>query len=437
MYGLIDCNNFFVSCERIFDLSLHGQPVAVLSNNDGCVISRSNELKALGITMGMPFFQLRPFIDAYKIKIRSSNYELYADISSRVMQVLSDMAPKLEPYSIDEAFLEVNPTANFDLHQFASMIRERIWKWVGIPTGIGFAKTKTLAKIANQFAKKLTSGVFVMPDDYAPLLDKVPVQDVWGVGRRSSEKLLRLGITTAAQLATAEQRMLMRKFNICLARTALELRGKPAVAEEDLDKLAQSITCSRSFGQPVFALSSLSEAVAYYISLASERLRRQGLVASGVNVYFQHTSGAGGGGAGGGGFHHHSNWGNTNATVMLPQPTSAESSILQAVMPLLPAIFKPKLQYRKAGVMFFGLESAARQQLGLFADPKAQLRDGLSQAVDKLNRQYGKGTVFHLAQGLEKTWLMKREHLSPCFTTKWNDIYTLKEKFQVSHDRPG
>lgn len=430
MYGLIDCNNFFVSCERVFDLSLVGRPVAVLSNNDGCVISRSNELKAIGVPMGMPFFQLRPLVEAHGIQIRSSNYELYADLSRRVMDVLASQVPLVEQYSIDEAFLELRPPAGFDVAAFGTALRERIWKWVGIPVGVGFAPTRTLAKIANHIGKKSATGVFVMPSEIMPVLAGLPVEEVWGVGRRSRDKLRRLGILTAANLAAADHQDLARKFNVCLARTALELRGIPALAQEDLEKPAQSLTCSRSFGRPVFDLSELREAMAYYIATAAAQLRQQNQLASGANVFFQYVLDEHGP-------ERDFAWGNTGATVMFDHPTAADGAMLAALAPALASMFIPNRRYRKAGIMFIGLENASPRQLNLFVDQNDQRRDQLYDAVDKINREFGRGSVFHLAQGIEKPWLMRREHLSPCFTTKWNDILTLHPGVRAGIRKPG
>ncbi len=430
MYGLIDCNNFFVSCERVFDLSLVGRPVAVLSNNDGCVISRSNELKALGVPMGMPFFQLRPMIEAHGIQIRSSNYELYADMSRRVMDVLASQVPLVEQYSIDEAFLELRPQPGFDVAAFGASLRERIGKWVGIPVSIGFATTRTLAKIANHIGKKSAAGVFVMPPDIMPVLTELPVEEVWGVGRRSRDKLRRLGILTAGQLASADHKELTRKFNVCLARTALELRGIPALAPEDMEKPAQSLTCSRSFGRPVFELAELREAMAYYIATAAAQLRQQNQLASGANVFFQYVLDEPG-------RNRDVAWANTGATVMFDHPTAADGAMLAAIAPVLASIFIPNRRYRKAGIMFIGLESTSTRQLNLFVDQKDQRHDRLYDAVDKINREFGRGSVFHLAQGIEKPWLMRREHLSPCFTTKWSDILTLHPGLRAGIRKSG
>ena len=242
MIGLVDGNNFYVSCERIFDPSLEGKAVAVLSNNDGCVISRSQECKDLGIPMGTPFFQLKPCLAQSGLILKSSNYEFYGDISRRVIATLGEFAPEVEQYSIDEAFIHVN---------------QAVLKWVGIPCGIGFATSKTLAKIANHIGKKRPSGVFIMPDDPRPVLETLPVGEVWGVGRRLAPKLAALGLQTAWQLAAADEGFLRRKFNVTLAKTALELRGQPLFEQEDPEELSKSISCSRSFGHPVVERTTL------------------------------------------------------------------------------------------------------------------------------------------------------------------------------------
>lgn len=415
MIALVDGNNFYVSCEQIFDLKLLGRPIAVLSNNDGCVISRSNEFKALGIPMGTPYFQLRNRRD---IILRSSNYELYGDISRRIIAVLQEFSPEVEQYSIDEAFLHLQMPTNSDFYDLGRRLRENILQWVGIPCGIGFAKSKTLAKIANHIGKKLPAGVFVMPADPSEILRKLPVAEVWGVGSRLTAKLLACGISTAAELAQAEQSFLQRKFNITLARTALELRGQAVIAQENLAEQSKSISCSRTFGQPITELDELVESVAYYAAAAAEKLRRQKLRVCGCNVYFQYYPeytprclAAG----------------STGTTINFARPTASTAEILQAIRPHLQGIFLAGRRYKKTGVLFWGLESASEQQLPLFADQRYHLNaEKLSSTLDQLNRQFGKGTVFHLAEGISKPWQMKRELLTPNYTTNWEELLVVK-----------
>ena len=417
MIGLVDGNNFFVSCERVFDPSLEGKPVAVLSNNDGCCVSRSNEFKALGIAMGTPYFQLRPFIQSYGLVLRSGNYELYGDLSRRVMETLGYFVPKVEQYSIDEAFIHPQLPEGTDWEGFGCKIRSAILQWVGIPCGIGFAPTKTLAKIANHIGKKLPSGVFVMPEDRSEVLSKVPVDDVWGVGRRVAPKLQRLGIRTALDLARRNDVDMLHRFNVQMQRTVLELQGVKCIEEENPDELSKSISCSRSFGHPVTDFNDLAESVASYAAKAAEKLRKEGQFASGANVYFSLYPEYGSK-AQDGGF--------TSTTVVFDVPLDDTGRIIAALSPKLRGIFIPGRRYKKSGVIFFGLEAAeAPRQLDMF-QTKEPRKSKLYQAVDVVNHYLGKGTVFTLAEGIQRPWQMKREHLTPCYTTRWNELLQVK-----------
>jgi len=418
MIGLVDGNNFYVSCERIFDPSLEGKPVAVLSNNDGCVISRSQEFKNLQIPMGTPYFQLREAEKYYGLIFRSSNYELYGDISRRVIAVLQEFAQDVEQYSIDEAFVQVPLDDLEECHRFGLSLRQRVLRWVGIPCGVGFAKTKTLAKIANHIGKKRPDGVFVMPADPTAVLATVPVAEVWGVGRRLAPKLERLGIRNAQQLAEKDDDFLLKRFSIMLARTALELRGIPAVAADTLHDIAQSVSCSRSFGHPVVDFTDLAESVAHYAAQAAEHLRRDGLVAAGANVYFQYHPEQGPPPRDGG---------FTGTTLTFPTPTASTGDIIKAISPKLPAMFIPGRRYKKSGVVFFGLESTSHQQLQLFSSHQDDSRkERLAAAMDDINRHYGRGTLFNLAEGINRPWSMKRERLTPSYTTSWEQLLQVK-----------
>ena len=414
MIGLVDGNNFYVSCERIFDLSLEGKPVAVLSNNDGCVISRSYEFKALNIPMGTPYFQLRNRKD---LIMRSSNYELYGDISRRIIQVLAEFVPEVEQYSIDEAFIHPELPDSADFQSFGENIRSTVLQWVGVPCGIGFAPSKTLAKIANHIGKKLPSGVFVMPSDPMPVLEKLPLSEVWGVGRRLAPKLEAAGFRNARQLAEADPAYIQKKFNVVTARTVLELRGQPVIEREDPEELSKSITCSRSFGHPVIDYSDLHEAVASYTARAAEKLRREKQCAAGVNIYFQYypeyepVSLPGG---------------FTGTTVMFDSPVSDTASMLSAITAKLPGIFIEGRRYKKAGVIFFGLEPEAHQS-DLFQNAEKQEKTRhLSAALDRINRQYGRGTLRHLSEGLEQSWKMNRSLQTPRYTTSWDELPVVK-----------
>ncbi len=418
MIGLIDANNFYVSCERIFNPSLERRAVAVLSNNDGCVISRSNEFKALNIAMGTPFFQLRSMMERGEIILKSSNYELYGDISSRIIATLYNFTPDVEQYSIDEAFIHLNLPQDSEYLSLGKEIRTTILKWIGVPCGVGFAKSKTLAKIANHIGKKLPEGVFVMPDNPQSVLESLPVSEVWGVGRRLAPKLESVGIRTAWQLACCEGSFLRNRFNITLAKTALELQGQSVIEHEKPDELSQSISCSRSFGEPVTSLTNLKESVAFYIAQASEKLRKEKQRAAVVNVYFQTYPEY---------KPYHLEGGFTTQTITFNTPTANSGDIIKSVSPYLDGMFTEGRRYKKSGVIFFGLESTAMQQLDLFADTEKEEKSAkLAAVMDQINTQFGKGTLFNLAEGINRPWAMKREYLSPSFTTKWEQILEVK-----------
>ena len=416
MIGLVDGNNFFVSCERIFDPALEGKPVAVLSNNDGCCISRSNEFKALNIPMGTPYFQLRHLIRKHGLIFRSSNYALYGDISRRVISVLGEFVPHVEQYSIDEAFIHPELPDSADFDALGKKIRETLLRWVGVPCGVGFAPTKTLAKIANHIGKKNPSGIFVMPKECSAVLQRTLVSEVWGVGRRLAPKLEALGIRTAFDLAERDPAELKKRFSVLLAKTALELRGQRCIAAEDPEELSQSISCSRSFGHPVTTLEELEESVATYTAKAAEKLRKEGQRAAGANVYFQiYPENAS------------ALPGRINSTtVSFEFPTDDTGVMMKVIRPKLKGLFLPGRRYKKSGVLFFGLESASTAPADLFAPEVQQGNSQLFQLVDKVNAKYGRGTLFTLGEGTSKSWQMKRTLLSPDYTTNWDQLLKVK-----------
>ena len=417
MVGLVDANNFYVSAERIFDLSLRNRPGAVLSNNDGCVVSRSDEFKALNLPRGIPFFKLKDLVRDKGVVVRSSNYELYGDISRRILATLNEFSPDVEPYSIDEAFLHVSRPDVADFHAFGKAIRETVLRWVGVPCGVGFAPTRTLAKIANHIGKKLPDGVFVMPDNPAGVLEGVPVEEVWGIGRRVAPKLAARGYRTAADLALADVEWAKRQFSVTLARTILELRGENAIAADPPPDAAAGISVSRSYGHPVTSLADIEESVAHYTARACEKLRRLERVASGITVFLQHYMGVSA----------ESGWGFRSAAVTFPSATSSTSAMQNALLPHVKGLFVPGFRYRKAGVLLFGLESAHLRQLELFDDHAESARqERLSSAMDIINQRFGRGTLHALSEGVERQWSMRRENLSPAYTTRWNDIPTVR-----------
>ena len=415
MIGLVDGNNFFVSCERVFNRKLVGRPVAVLSNNDGCCVSRSNEFKALGIPMGTPYFQLKNREATGELSFCSSNYELYGDMSRRIVSILRDEAVDVEQYSIDEAFIHPPTTAATDYAAYGRRIRAKILRWVGIPCGVGFAPTKTLAKIANHIAKKRPDGVFLMPADSTEILAGLPTGEVWGVGRRLPVKLRASRIITAQQLRDASDATIRSIGGVTLLRTAMELRGIPCCEEKDYDAAPDTVSCSRSFGTPATTLEALEESMASFAAQAAAKLRRHGLLASCCNIYAQVFASGGGGDF-------------VERTVSFPSPTDATNEMLRAFRPEVAALFTPGLRYRKTGVVFFGLEKpGAPQQTDLFdATPTAE-QSRLYKAVDALNARYGKGKVFSAAEGIgPRTWQMKRSKLSKRPTTRWDELLTVR-----------
>ena len=345
MIALVDANNFYVSCERVFDPKLEGRPVAVLSNNDGCVISRSAECKALGVEMGTPLFKLRPRAAALGLVFRSSNYELYGDVSARIVAVLGTFTPDVEPYSIDESFLHFPREPEVGAAALGAEIRARVLRWTGVPCGVGFAPTRTLAKLANHVAKKRPEGVFALPADPAPLLAATPVEEVWGVGRRLGERLRRVGVRDALSLAGRDADFFRRhRFAVTLRRTALELRGLPATDADPLDRDdLRSVNVSRMFGAPVTRLSDLEEAVAAHAAAAAEKLRRHDAVAAFANVYVQECAPPGSGG-----------WSDEawwtpflSRTEAFPAATSATPAVLAAVRPAVARLFVEGRRYRR------------------------------------------------------------------------------------------
>ena len=436
MIGLVDGNNFFVSCERVFNRRLVGRPVAVLSNNDGCCVSRSNEFKALGIAMGTPYYQLKAREKSGEIDFCSSNYELYADMSRRIISILREEALDVEQYSIDEAYItppslealgngeggmgkgEIEGHSPFPVPHspylaYGRRLRSKILRWVGIPCGVGFAPTKTLAKIANHVAKKRPDGVFVLPDDPTDILAALPAGEVWGVGRRLAPKLRSERIHTAKELRDAPDDVVRSVGGVTLLRTATELRGEPCNDDRDYDADPDSVSCSRSFGEPVTTIDGISESLASFTAQAAVKLRRHGMLAAGCNVYAQIFRSGGGGDC-------------IARTVMFPSPTDATNEMLDAIRPEVPSLFLPGTRYRKTGIVFFGLEKVgSARQMDLFSPPKVSEASPLYKAIDSLNARYGKGKVFSAAEGIgERSWKMKRGKLSRRATTRWDELMT-------------
>ena len=412
--ALVDCNNFYASCERVFDPRLRGQPIVVLSNNDGCVIARSNEAKALGIAMGEPWHLCKERIKTQGVIVRSSNYTLYGDMSARVMEVLSHFTPLLEVYSIDEAFLGL---AGFEnrLEGHAQSLRAKVQQWTGIPVSVGIGPTKTLAKVANRTAKKNPScnGLSVLMDEVAQTkaLAVMELEDIWGIARRTAEKLKALGIRDPLHLRHSDPKAIRRSFGVVLERLVLELRGLPCHGLELAPPPKQSICVSRSFGRPVTRLAELSEALSAYIERAAEKLRRNGLAAGYVTV-FLHTNR----------FRPDEPQYSPSAGLALPAATADTASLLRSGNEILRALYKPGFRYKKAGIVLLDIIPQTETQGALWGSPDTPERQKLLFAIDTLNRRHGRRTVQFAASGVRRGWQMRSDQKSRNYTTSWSDL---------------
>ena len=415
MYALIDCNNFYVSCERIFNPALEGVPVVVLSTNDGCIISRSNEAKALGLKMGEPVFKRKDVIEKNNVKVFSSNYALYGDISQRVMDTLRSFTPQIEIYSIDEAFLDLSGfSLNFE--EYGKKIRNEILKRIGMPVGVGVAPTKSLAKIANHIAKK-REGVFIISTererDWA--LRNTPIDDVWGIGRQYTTLLKRMGINTAFEFTQLSTDWIRNHMTVTGHRLREELLGKPCLSIETVMPAKKNIATTRAFGKKISDLNFLREAVSTYAVKCAGKLRRQKSVASFITVFI-HTDP----------FSEREKYISRSLTLTLPIPSNSDMIIAKAALYALSQIFQPNLLYKKAGVIVSGITSDVAIQGNLFVQHDNEKLSSISQVSDYLNTRYGKGTVQLAIQGSGREWRLKQEKLSPGYTTKWNDILDVK-----------
>ncbi|MDF4455379.1 translesion error-prone DNA polymerase V subunit UmuC [Vibrio parahaemolyticus] len=420
VFALVDCNNFYASCEKLFRPDLKNTPVVVLSNNDGCVVARSREAKLLGIKMGVPVFQIKAEMQRHGILAFSSNYALYADLSSRVMRTLEEMAPRVEVYSIDEAFLDLTGIESaISLVEFGQQVRERIGHWIGITVCVGIAPTKTLAKLANHAAKKYpaTQGVVDLtnPDRQRRLLALVPVDDVWGVGRRLSKRLNALGITTALDLANASPRAIRDQFSVVLERTVRELNGESCIELEEIPPIKKQIVCSRSFGVKVTHFELLREAVCEYATRATEKLRKEQQQAKVLTVFIRTSP-----------FKDNEPQYSNSASGELLIPSCDTRDFIELANHLLKRIWKDGFRYAKAGVMLSDFYDPGMFQPGLFDDVSTRSNSQqLMSVLDTIN-QSGAGKVFFAGQGTKKDWSMKREHLSPAYTTRWDQLPRVK-----------
>ena len=409
--ALIDGNDFYVSCERVFDRTLMGVPVLVLSNNDGCAISRSAEAKALGVGMGEPAFRLRPLIRRHGIRVLSSNYPLYGDMSRRVNETLAVFGPAVEAYSIDETFLDLAGFAHRDLWTCAQDLRSTVRRWTGIPTCVGLGPTKTLAKLGNAIAKRNPAfgGVCDLTDAAvrAAVLRALPVGEVWGIGPATRRKLAGIGVTTALDLAALDLRRARRTGTVVLERVAAELRGLACLDLDLLPAARQGVAVTRSFGRPLRDLDPIVQAVAAFATRAGEKLRGQGLVAGQLTA-FLHTD-----------RHREEPQHHGSRTTRLAPMTADARDLAAAAGRCVGAAYREGFAYAKAGVILDDLRNAALAPLDLFARPRG---DALMQAVDAINARYGRGTVRVASTGVDATWQPRAAHKSPAYTTRLMEV---------------
>lgn len=420
VFALVDVNNFYVSCERAFNPKLCNIPVVVLSNNDGCAVARSNEVKALGVKMGTPWFKMRDLAKQHGIVALSSNYTLYGDMSNRVVTVLREFAPDMEVYSIDESFLRVETVAHMHGGHAAMghTMRERVLRWTGLPVCVGFGASKTLAKFANHLAKKHAqfAGVCdvtaMTPSERDDWMRRIEVGEVWGVGRRIAARLAEMHVHTVYDLAHADTQALGEQFGVVTQRTAHELRGTSCLALEDVAPSKQQIMSSRSFGTMQYTLQSVGEAMAWHIHNAAEKLRSQQSVAGAVYVFVQTNR-----------FRETDPQYNASIVVPLADVSDDTTVLTTSALQGLQRIYRDGYAYKKCGVMLTQLETKRLRQETLFDAPAARSKSGQVMAIlDTVNAQWGRGTLRTAAAGFNHHWAMRSENRSPRYTTNWQEL---------------
>ena len=414
--ALIDCNSFYVSCERLFNPKIRKKPVVVLSNNDGCIISRSNEAKALGIKMGEPYFKEKDIIVKNNVQVFSSNYSLYGDISRRVMRTLKRFNSDIEIYSIDEAFLDLSNFPDNEVENVGHEIRNIVLKWTGIPTSIGIAKTKTLSKVANHIAKKKQSGVtsFIGIENIDSILEKVEINDVWGVGKQLTKFYHKSGIYNAKQLKNVSNTWIKKSSNVLSSRTAMELRGIPCIDLEATSSKRKSCVVSRSFGQRVENFQELKEAIASYSLNASEKIRSESLVTKSITVFIRTSP-----------FQSRFGYYSNSKTIDFPIATNNSIEIVKAAISSLETIFKNGYRYQKAGVMLSRLSDSVDGK-NLFSSEKDKKINSLMKSIDNTNHRYGRSTLSLASAGVHKRWNTRRQHYSKINTADFYCLPTIK-----------
>jgi DNA polymerase V len=413
IFALVDCNNFYASCERVFNPSLKKRPIVVLSNNDGCIVARSNEVKALGIPMGVPYFKQKALIKKHNVAVFSSNYQLYGDMSQRVMDSLRLFCPDMEVYSIDEAFLRLDGLLPRNLNEYCKTIRARLLQWTGIPVSIGIGPTKVLAKVANHVAKKQTDhGVFDIQSKQAQddVLNNLDVRKLWGVAGKWSERLSRIDITKASELRDASPSIIRKRLSVVGERILRELKGQSCIGLEDIQP-KKNILSSKSFGTLLTREKPIGEALSNYAARACEKLRGQNSRTQAVYVFIQTN-----------GFRETDDQYNNSITCTLTTPTSDTRIIISAAKYGLSKIYKQGYRYKKAGIMLLDLIPASLEQDNLFFEIDHRPGDHLMNIMDRINEDHGPDTLFLGAQGVTREWKMRCGLRSPRYTTQWNEL---------------
>lgn len=411
MIALVDCNNFYASCERVFNPKIENKPIIVLSNNDGCVIARSNEAKVLGIKMGQPAFKLKNIIEKYNINVFSTNFALYGDLSKRVMNVMSTEVDKMEIYSIDEAFLNLTDYAS---KERGIAIKKKVQKWTGIPVSVGIAPTKVLAKVAGHIAKKHTkAGVFMFDDEdlIRRALNVFKVEDLWGIGRKNAKKLKAVGIHTALQFRECDSNWIRRHLSVNEVRLKKELHGKVCYPIEVTRKRKQNICTARSFGTEIKELPKLKEAISSHANTCATKLRKEKSCCTSISVYLSTNP-----------FKPQAKQYNPYKVIQLEVPTNDSMEIVKVAIKGLESIYRDDCIYKKAGVIVGRIVPQEQMQLSLFDSLDREKRKSINIAVDKINATMGKNKVKLAIQGNERKWKLKQEKLSPCYTTRFADI---------------
>ena len=414
MIGLVDCNNFYASCERVFNPRLNKKPVIVLSNNDGCVIARSNESKDLGIKMGEPVFKIKEIIKNNNIHVFSSNFSLYGDLSNRVMNTLKSETKAIEIYSIDEAFLDFKDFIDLDR---AIKIKSKVQKWTGIPVSIGISFTKTLSKVANQIAKTKREGVCILDNDtvITSFLSNFPIEKLWGIGKNYTRRLKELNILTALDLRETPTSLLRKNFPVSIIRMQKELKGNMVYDLEILKNRKKSICTSRSFGKEINDFNNLKEAVCNFANNCARKLRQENSVCSKVSIFLMTNR-----------FNLIVAQHNPTITMHFDTPTSDSMEIISATSKALRLIYASGFSYKKAGVVLHEIKSNKQIQMSCFDIPKRKKRNKLMKSIDELNSIMGNNKIRFASQGFNEYWQAKRKKLSPSYTTKYEDVLKIK-----------